>query len=458
MKMTGAIFDFDGTLVDSMSMWSSVFPRVIAAHDMHMSDEEFDAWFNKVESLSVRDECKSLLEILDMNMTAEELYDEVCASVKHTYAEEISIFEGAKEFLDELKAAGVEMVVGSSSPHEIVAFALESFGLAAYFKGLVCSDDVGNRDKEFPDIYLKALEILGTAQESTWVFEDAPFGALTAKRAGFKVCALMNDHDGRDEARVRASSNLLSHGYGELSLARLEDYESEPREAELNDTPLKVLIVAGSPEKTSAARVGELAKSADYLIAADAGIESFMELKLSPHIYCGDADSSSAEAHAWGLSHAKTCIFYAKDKYETDLSLALEAARNEAARQLARAEITLASATGGRLDHELAVLGLLCENLELCPRLVSEHMEARLLSPKGRSSWIFSAEDEGKTLSAIALKDGTIASESGMKWDLTDAHFEALGDRGISNLIESGEARVSCSQGALLVCLFDKRG
>ena len=219
MPITGAIFDCDGTIVDSMPMWRYVPDRLLQRYGARMTPEVFEA----TEPLNCDDECLWFHEHLGVGESGEALYDELRAMIREEYAHVIKAFPGVKSFLEELAAAGIPMVVASSTPADDLRVALAAHGLDGYFKDIIFTGDVG-RGKEHPDVYLHALGVLGTDRATTWVFEDAPFGVRTAHEAGFPTVALINDHDGRDEAFLKEHSDILVHGYGELSRALIEDW------------------------------------------------------------------------------------------------------------------------------------------------------------------------------------------------------------------------------------------
>ena len=247
MQVTGAIFDCDGTLVDSMCVWHNVFGAVLPKYGKTIDSDIFD----RVEAVSLIGGCQICVDELDLPITAEALYEEFCAYVTDQYRHHVSIIPGAKEFLQELHDAGIPMAVASSTPVREVRAALAAQGIEHLFKTVVSTEDVGGVDKVEPDVYLEALRRLGTDKATTWVFEDAPFGAQTAQNAGFPVAVLYNDHDGRDPVFMREHSNIFAHTYGELSLLRLQDYERPLTAVPSGEKPLEVLIVGGSPEAIS---------------------------------------------------------------------------------------------------------------------------------------------------------------------------------------------------------------
>lgn len=445
MDISGAIFDCDGTLVDSMGMWHSVCQRLFDAYGAGEAPDE------RLEPISLRDGCALMHDEYGMGESADALYEELCALVRDSYEHEVALMPGARAFLDELAAAGVPMVLASSTPVRELRSALAAHGLEGYFADVVSTEDVGGRDKEFPDVYLEAARRLGTPRESTWVFEDAPFGVRTARRAGFAVVGLMNDHDGRREEDVRPWCDVFAHGFAELSPALLRDYE---RPVAAHGEPLRALVVAGSPELSSPSLVARLADEAGYVVVADAGADVCRAAGVVPDLFCGDGDSASEGAAAWARGAARATVSFPSEKYATDLALAIDAARHEAARRGAPLALTLTCASGGRPDHALAVVGQLADAGCASARLVEDGFEMRVVSAAGESRWELGPEAVGRTFSAIAVAPGTRVDERGMRWELTDKPMGLLGDLGVSNVVTAPDAAVTCRSGAVAAFLL----
>ncbi len=215
---------------------------------------------------------------------------------------------------------------------------------------------------------------------------------------------------------------------------------------------MRALVVDGSPEPSSSELVQKLAAEADYVVAADRGAEVLHAAGVRPQVFCGDADSVSPEVAAWAHELAATDIRFPSEKYATDLALAVDCARHEAARRGARLQLTLTCATGGRPDHQLAVLGLLAEHADASPRVVEDGVEYWILSPQGASEW--KIEQPEATFSAIALREGTVISERGSRWELLEQRMALLGDLGISNVTGADGATVTCHEGVVAVFLI----
>ena len=215
------------------------------------------------------------------------------------------------------------------------------------------------------------------------------------------------------------------------------------------------MIVDGSPEPSSSSLVERLAREADYVIAADRGAELLHAIGLVPDVFCGDDDSVGGIASAWAHEGAKTDIRFPSEKYATDLALAIDCARHEAARRGAALRLTLTCASGGRPDHALAVLGCLAGAADARPVVVEDGFVCRVMSPAGCARWEVGREDGalGATFSAIPLVEGTVVSEAGMRWGLDRRALPLLSDEGLSNVIEHVGATVACHEGLLAAFL-----
>ena len=453
MAIKGAIFDCDGTLVDSMRMWSHVMIELARTHGCTRIDQAF---FNRIESVTLGEGCQIMHDELGIETPVSYLYEEVCAIVRHHYSTDIPIMPGAREFLEELAAADIPMVIATSTPLREVRVALETHGLSSFFEDIVTTEQVGGRDKEFPDVYLEAVRRLGTPISETWVFEDAPFGVRTSKLAGFNVVGLMNDHDGRDERDVKPWCDIYVHGFAELSLALIEDYATPTMQAVAapGAEPLHALVVDGSPTPSSSALVARLAAEADYIVAVDRGAETCRAAGVVPHAYCGDHDSVSESDGAWASENAGHTIAFPSEKYATDLSLAIDCARHEATRQGRTLRLTVTCASGGRPDHALGVVGLLAGAADASPVLVEDSFEMRVIASEGAREWQLGADARERTFSVVAVAPGTVVSETGMKWCLDKRPLGLLNDLGISNVVEGDRATVSVSSGSVAAFLL----
>ena len=105
------------------------------------------------------------------------------------YENQLEMKTGARELLDYLYENGVKMCIASASVPNVIEAAMKRCKLKKYFVEVVSCEDVGS-GKDKPDVFLRALEVLGTDLCDTWVFEDSYVAVCTAKKAGFKTAGV----------------------------------------------------------------------------------------------------------------------------------------------------------------------------------------------------------------------------------------------------------------------------
>ena len=225
---------------------------------------------------------------------------------------------------------------------------------------------------------------------------------------------------------------------------------------------MRVLLVAGSPAPSSSALVSRLSAESDLVLAVDRGADACREASVVPGAFCGDADTVSADGLTWVRDQARQrededempIRLFPPAKDDTDLSLGFSCARELAAERGEALEVTVTCASAGRMDHALAVFGVLTKNADLAPRLVEDEFECRILAPVGATTWELGEGALGHHFSFVALADDTCVSEMGLRWELDHFRVDALRDRGISNVVDAADACVTCHEGVLAAFLI----
>ena len=214
MKIQGAIFDMDGTLVDSLSFWdcfwSDMGARYFGDPNFKMDAEHFDT---HVRTMIFSQAISYLHGYLNVPCSAEE-FDAFAASYVHRFYSTVAKAKpGAYDLLAALRERGIGVALASATDRKYLGIALEACGLAEFFTPqtvLSCSDiGVG---KERPDVFLAACEVLKTPVEKTAVFEDSALALQTAKNAGFATVGVYDSHQTAQERLVAASDIYLEEG------------------------------------------------------------------------------------------------------------------------------------------------------------------------------------------------------------------------------------------------------
>jgi thiamine pyrophosphokinase len=216
----------------------------------------------------------------------------------------------------------------------------------------------------------------------------------------------------------------------------------------------RVLLVDGSPQANPPELVAGLAEDCDLVLAIDRGAEVCRAADLVPDALVGDMDTVTAETRDWMRERGVHEETFEVEKDYTDLSLAFDVADLMVKEKGGSDWMPIVTcASGGRPDHFLGVIGVLKKHADLQPLLFEQGYEAFVLSPDGRASWDIGEMGRGKEFSLVALED-SVVSEENMYWELDHERIGALIDRGISNDVTTGMARVTCHEGCVLAMLI----
>ena len=180
--MRAAVFDVDGTLLDSMSVWEDIGERYLADHKIAVRGN----LRNALRTMSLEQGAAWLKEEYQLKKSIPQIIEEVLKIVSNFYRFEAPLKSGVKETLEWLKERNVKMVIATSGNRKLAEAALERNGIRDYFEQIYTCTEVG-AGKDEPLIYLKAAEFMQAEPKDTVVFEDALHAAETAKLAGFVV-------------------------------------------------------------------------------------------------------------------------------------------------------------------------------------------------------------------------------------------------------------------------------
>lgn len=179
--MKYAIFDFDGTLADSMVMWRSVGKTFLEQQGYpplkYSKQSSNDTWEH--------DFLSAVNEQLDLDISYEYFFKWFSDYVKEQYAKHIPLKDTAYNFLETLYNNGVRMCICSSTHRDMMQPAIERLGLSKFFE-FTCHCNEFGKEKNDSSIFFYCMEKLGAdCPEEVMVFEDAFYAADTAKKAGF---------------------------------------------------------------------------------------------------------------------------------------------------------------------------------------------------------------------------------------------------------------------------------
>ena len=186
----GAIFDLDGTIIDSMFIWDTIGEDYLR----YLGKEPKENLAEAFKTFTLQQAAEYYREHYGVNLSAEEIVNDISNMVAEIYQTKVTLKSGVKDFLKRLHYKGVKMCIATVTDRPIVEDVLKRLNVREYFSEIFTCAEVGY-NKETPEIYRYALKHIGTEKTETVVFEDVIHALKTAKEDGFKVAAVYDEHE-----------------------------------------------------------------------------------------------------------------------------------------------------------------------------------------------------------------------------------------------------------------------
>ena len=202
--LKGLIFDFDGTLFDSMFIWDTAGESYLRS-----IGKKPEADLQKVlKPMSLLQSAQYIREKYDIPLSVEDIMDGVNRTVEDFYFHTVEPKPGVIAFLEELHRRNIKMCIATATDRYQVEAALQRCKMRHFFSEIFTCTEVGS-GKDRPDIFRKAMEHLQTNRSTTAVVEDAYHAVYTAKQDGFLVVAVYDSHESRQQELLQLADVLL---------------------------------------------------------------------------------------------------------------------------------------------------------------------------------------------------------------------------------------------------------
>lgn len=211
--MKYALFDCDGTLLDSMPMWINLATDVMASYGVDLPREAE----RETASMSHEDAAKFYADTFLNGVGAEELAKKFSATLEENYSERLALKPHVREVLDALRERGVPMAVASSTDAYLLEMCLKRLGLRDYFLFVQTVDNSGHSKNS--DAYFKlACEKLGCAPEDVLFFDDALYALERARKNGLVTVAVQDDTQMDHDAEIHAAGNYYINDFSKIKI------------------------------------------------------------------------------------------------------------------------------------------------------------------------------------------------------------------------------------------------
>jgi len=201
-RYKAAIFDLDGTLVDSMRAWDHICRDWLSGKGKIPED----TLEQKLETMTLEEAAEYVIGFYEISLPPSQIIKQWEDMVLYQYEHTITLKDGAAELIKLLAASGMKLGIATSCFPAACESVLARHGIRDYFSALVYTNSV-SRNKTFPDIFLACAEKLKAEPGDCVVFEDLYASLAGIRAAGMGAVAVYDDSGARDWERFRQEAD-----------------------------------------------------------------------------------------------------------------------------------------------------------------------------------------------------------------------------------------------------------
>lgn len=204
MKFEAAIFDLDGTLLNSMDVWKQIDILFLQKRGLPVPAD----YVTEICSRSFAEAAQYTIDLFELSEKVEDMVKEWGEMAVHEYAHNVELMPHALEYILKLRDLGVRLAVATGLPKNLYLPCLENNGVLELFD-VCCSTDEVRRGKEYPDIFEFTAQKLDMRPDQCLVFDDVLPAVRSAKEAGMLVCGVYDKYS----AHHRTEMEQIVDGY-----------------------------------------------------------------------------------------------------------------------------------------------------------------------------------------------------------------------------------------------------
>ena len=211
MSFRGAIFDLDGTLVDSMWVFGDLLPASLHRRQIVFEQKLVDT----IKNMTFQQSAEYVIQRFGLDISPKLLMEEWNDILLEHYRNDLILKAGAVEYIRHLHNQGIRLCVATSNFREACEAVLQSNGIFDCFAFILISDEIG-QNKTRPDIYIECARRLDCKPADCMVFEDILSGVQSAKGAGMQVTGVYDPYSEVDTDKIKKLADHYIVSFQEL--------------------------------------------------------------------------------------------------------------------------------------------------------------------------------------------------------------------------------------------------
>lgn len=209
--MEAAVFDMDGTLVDSMGFWEGLAKNYLISQGIVPRED-----LNKtIEPLTVMESISYMKEEYKIEKSCLQIKDELDELLFSYYRKDVKLKPFAVEIIQSLKNKNIKLAIASVTDEELIYSVLNRYGIYQYFEFIQTCGNV-NLSKDNEEFYRLLSKRLGTRPSYIFLFEDSFYSMKAAKRAGLKVVGVEDCYAKEDLEEIIEVSDIYFKSFASL--------------------------------------------------------------------------------------------------------------------------------------------------------------------------------------------------------------------------------------------------
>ena len=189
----GFIFDVDGTILDSMSIWMDAGKLYLESLGIKTDENIGEVMFE----MTMEQGAKYLQDNYNVELSIEEICQGINDRVFEFYEKEAPEKPGIREVLEKAKKRKISMTIATSTDRPMIEAALKRLDLIDYFQAMLA---------------------MNTSPENTWLFDDAAYSLATAKKMGINTVGVYDVHSGGKQDEVKKFSDVYIKEWREYKI------------------------------------------------------------------------------------------------------------------------------------------------------------------------------------------------------------------------------------------------
>lgn len=204
MNFQAAIFDLDGTLLNSMGVWEQIDIEFLKKRSLTATKN----YVAEICARSFEEAAQYTIDLFGLNESVSAIIEEWNCMAVSKYKNDVTLMPYALGYLRRLKDEKVKLAVATGLPEELYLPCLHNNGIYDLFDA-ICSTEQVEHGKEHPDVFLLTAKELGISPQECLVFEDVLPAVKSAKQVGMTVYGVYDKYSEHHQAEIKA----IADGY-----------------------------------------------------------------------------------------------------------------------------------------------------------------------------------------------------------------------------------------------------